>query len=146
LAGWEGEELCPYKDQAGIPTIGIGSTFYPNGTKVTMADPCITKEQAVEICQVNLKSFIDEVNEYVKVPINQNQFDAVLDFTYNEGDGALAESTLLKRINANPSDPTIRDAFMMWVKVKENGVLVTDSWQVKRRTGDANLYFTPIVE
>lgn len=146
LAKWEGEKLCPYKDKAGVATIGIGSTFYEDGSKVTMADPCISHEKAVTIAKRALVDFEDEVSALAP-GVNQNQFDALLDFTYNQGDGALRSSTLLKRIKSEATDELIRDAFMMWVKVKnpKTGSLETSDWQVKRRTAEADLYFKPVV-
>lgn len=145
LAHWEGLVLHPYLDKAGVPTIGYGSTYYENGDKVKMSDPSISIERAKSLAKITLRSFVGEVNALAPT-LNQNQFDAILDFAYNEGSGALRSSTLLKRIKAGSSEELIRDAFMMWVKVKnpKTGQLETDDWQVKRRKGEADLYFKPV--
>lgn len=47
--------------------------------------------------------------------VNQVQFEALVSFTYNVGTAAFHTSTLLKKVQANPNDPTIRDEFMKWV-------------------------------
>jgi hypothetical protein len=47
--------------------------------------------------------------------VNQVQFEALVSFTYNVGTSAFHTSTLLKKVKANPNDPTIRDEFMKWV-------------------------------
>ena len=59
-----------------------------------------------------------EVDRLVGLPtpdINQEQYEALVSFTYNVGTGAFASSTLLQKVKANPNDPTIRDEFMRWV-------------------------------
>lgn len=145
LSHFEGLVLHPYKDKAGVPTIGYGSTFYENGDKVAMSDPSITADRALELAQHTLKDFVNEVNALAP-GVNQNQFDSLLDFEYNEGDGALRTSTLLKRVKAQASPDLIRQAFMMWVKVKnpKTQQLETDDWQVKRRTAEADLFLKPV--
>lgn len=146
LAKWEGEKLCPYKDAAGVPTIGIGSTFYEDGSKVKITDSCISHDRAVAIAKHALVDFEEEVTALAP-NINQNQFDALLDFAYNEGTGALRNSTLLKRVKSGAEKQSIVDAFMMWVKVRnpKTGILETNDWQIRRRTAEANLYFKPVV-
>ena len=96
---FEGLFLHPYLCPAGVPTIGYGSTRYPNGTKVTMQDKPITEGMAQTILLATLQNYTDAVNRYVKVPLNQNQFDALVDFAYNVGNGAFLGSTLLKLLN-----------------------------------------------
>lgn len=141
----EGCILHPYHDQAGVPTIGYGTILYPKGTHVQMSDPPITQDFA-NIClnwQVKVKA--DAVNSLTNgCGLNQNQFDSLVDFCYNAGTGALAGSTLLKRIKANPADLLIRDAFMMWDKAHVDGQLVELADLKKRRAREADLYFTPI--
>ncbi len=98
---FEGLSLHPYLCPAGVPTIGYGSTRYPNGAKVTMQDKPTTVGMAETILLSTLQNYVDAVNTFVKNPINQNQFDALVDFAYNAGVGALQSSTLLKKINLN---------------------------------------------
>lgn len=137
----EGCVLHPYLDQAGVPTIGIGTTHYPNGKAVTMQDPAISMYEAN--CYLENDSIIaaHAVNAYVTSAINQNQFDALCDFTYNEGTGALHGSTLLRLVNANPADPGIRAAFAPWNKLHKDGELVVSDDLIKRRKAEGDLYF-----
>ena len=138
IKSFEGFRSAPYKCPAGIPTIGYGATFYPDGKKVTMADASITETKATELLQSMLGSFERYVDSYCRDDINQNQFDALVSFAYNLGPANLKSSTLLKKVNLNPEDETIRDEFMKWVKAGGK----TLKGLVKRREAEANLYFT----
>lgn len=139
IENFEGFRSCPYLDQVKVPTIGIGTTFYENGQKVKMTDSCITHDRAYELLTNYLKDTVNLINSLLKVELNQNQFDAICSLTYNIGDSGFSSSTVLKRINKNPNDPTIRDAFMMWTKAK--GKVLFDL--VKRRKEESDLYFLP---
>ena len=134
---FEGFRSAPYKCSAGVPTIGYGATFYPGGKKVTMTDPSITEEKAVELLANMLVSFEKYVDSYCRDDINQNQFDALVSFAYNLGPANLKSSTLLKKVNANPEDETITAEFMKWVKAGGK----TLKGLVRRREAEANLYF-----
>jgi len=135
---YEGFSKIPYVCPAGVPTIGYGNTFYNDGKKVTMADKPITEAQAEQLLVVLVDSFADKVTKLLKQQLNENQFNAVVCFAYNVGTGALAKSTLLKKINANPNDKTIRDEFLKWNKA---GGKVLNGL-VKRRLEESDLYFT----
>jgi lysozyme len=137
IKAFEGFRGTPYKCPAGIPTIGYGATFYPNGKKVTMADATVTEEQATELLAHMLVSFEKYVDSYCVDTITQNQFDALVSFAYNLGPANLKASTLLKKVNANPNDESIRLEFMKWVKAGGK----TLKGLVRRREAEANLYF-----
>lgn len=146
IAKEEGCVLHPYKDIAGIPTIGIGNTYYATGIKVTMHDPPITKDEAYALFSQIVKHYEEAVWSLTRDDINQNNFDSLVSFSYNVGIGSLKSSTLLKRINANPKDQTIRQAFEMWNKAenpKTHQLEVSDDLS-NRRAREADLYFTPI--
>jgi lysozyme len=136
---FEGLRLKPYLCSAKVPTIAYGSTFYENNKKVLMSDPPITKQRAEELLQLNADRFARKVVNLVKKPITQNQFNALTSFAYNLGSGALASSTLLKKVNVNPNDITIRNEFLRWNKA--NGVALKGL--TNRRIKEADLYFTP---
>lgn len=104
----------PYRCPAGIPTIGYGSTRYANGRAVRLSDPPITEEVANEILYATLGEYENAVSRYVTVPINQNQFDALVDFAYNAGTQNLRTSTLLKQLNKGNYDKAA-DEFGKWV-------------------------------
>jgi lysozyme len=137
IKSFEGFRAAPYKCSAGVPTIGYGATFYPGGKKVTMSDASITEEQAIELLANMLISFEKYVDSYCVDTITQNQFDALVSFAYNLGPANLKSSTLLKKVNANPNDESIRLEFMKWVKA--GGKTLTGL--VRRREAEANLYF-----
>lgn len=138
IKSFEGFSAKPYLCPAKICTIGYGSTFYPNGKKVTMNDKAITEAEAVELLKNMLISFEKYVDSYCVDSINQNQFDALVSFCYNLGPNNLKKSTLLKKVNANPNDETIKDEFMKWVK--SNGK--TLKGLVRRREAESDLYFS----
>ena len=138
----EGCVLHPYLDKKGVPTIGIGTTIYPTGKSVTMADPAITMEQAEEYLNYGSAGAEHAVNAFVKSEINQNQFDALCDFVYNVGPPHFITSTLLRLINANPADPNITAAFLMWDKITVDGQLQVLDDLVNRRKAEAALYFS----
>jgi lysozyme len=138
IAGFEGLSLVPYLCSAKVPTIGYGNTFYPSGKKVTMQDKPITKAVALWMLKETANVFATQVNLLLKKPLTQNQFNALVSFAFNLGSQALGKSTLLKKVNANPNDPTIRNEFLKWNKA---GGRILDGL-TKRRTKEANLYFS----
>lgn len=141
------EEQCvlhAYLDQAGIPTIGWGSTVYPDSKKVKMGET-ISQTYADAVLKWELENKANGVNACIKgITLNQNQFDALVSFAYNVGLGALQTSTVLKRVRANPDDPTIADALLMWNKITKDGKKVESKGLTSRRKREAALYFTPV--
>ena len=99
---FEGLSLKPYLDKVNIPTIGFGSTYYEDGTKVKLKDKPITEERATQLLEfIANKTFGENINKVVKVPLNQNQFDALVSFAYNIGNKNFNWSTLLKKLNVS---------------------------------------------
>lgn len=127
----------PYKCSAGVPTIGYGATYYPDGRKVTLSDPPITEAYAVSLLEEMLKTFEKSVDSFCRDDVTQNQFDALVSFSYNVGTAALKKSTLLKKVNENPADPTIRDEFLKWNKAAGRAL----KGLTRRREEEASLYF-----
>ncbi|WP_228147193.1 lysozyme [Acinetobacter sp. ANC 3832] len=115
ICSYEGLEFKAYLDSANIWTIGYGTIKYPNGVRVKKGDTC-TIEQAKAYMASDLKSFEAAVNK-VKVPLNQNQYDALVSLTYNIGVNAFANSTLLKKLNAGDYKGAAAQ-FNVWNKVK----------------------------
>ena len=134
----EGFKSKPYLCPANVPTIGFGATFYPDGRKVKLSDESISEVIAEVILKKHLEKFEQYVDSYCTDKLNQNQFDALVSFCYNLGPANLKSSTLLKKVNANPNDPTIKDEFMKWVKAGGR----TLRGLVTRRTEEASLYFS----
>ena len=137
ICQFEGLRLKPYLCSAKIPTIGYGNTYYPNGEKVTLLDKSITEIQAFEMFKVIADKYAKRVSEMVKKELNQNQFNSLVSFAYNVGTGNFSTSTLLKKINVNPNDLTIRNEFAKWNKANKK---VIDGL-TKRRKAESDLYF-----
>ena len=135
---YEGFKGKPYLCPAGVWTIGYGSTFYPDGRKITSTDPEISLAQATELLMNTLVSFERGVSKRVKQPLNQNKFSALVSFAFNLGLGNLENSTLLKKVNANPNDPSIKDEFMKWNKANKKVL----KGLTLRRESEAELYFS----
>ena len=134
LEQFEGLRLEAYLDSASIATIGFGSIKYPNGNKVKLGDK-ITKAQAKEYKLHDLKEFESTVNTSVKVPLTQNQYDALVSLSYNIGSGAFKNSTLLKKLN-NGDYKEAADQFLVWNKVNSKRV----QGLVNRREAERNLF------
>lgn len=137
ICKFEGLRLHPYKCSAGIPTIGYGSTYYEDGSRVTMEDTHISKERAIELFQNVINHYEIHVDSFTRDDINQNMFNALVSFTFNVGIYALKNSTLLKKINKNPLEKSIKNEFMKWNK--SNGKI--NPGLTRRREIEAKLYF-----
>lgn len=144
ITKFEGFEAKPYLDIAGVPTIGYGATYYQDGRKVKMSDPPITKACALDLKMFHLKQTENAVNKLVKSKVNQNQFDALVSFTYNLGEGNLKSSTLLKKVNANPNDRSIEKEFLKWINARnpKTGKLEPSFGLTRRRNEEAVYYFS----
>lgn len=108
----EGCRLSSYQDVGGIWTIGYGDTGPDVGPGLN-----ITQEQADERLKNKLAYFEAGVERYVTAPINDNQFSALVCFSYNIGLGNLQHSTLLNFVNAGMYRAAA-DQFLAWNKVK----------------------------
>ena len=113
ICEFEGEQLIAYDDGVGIWTIGFGTIKYPNGVRVKKGDTC-TLEQAKEYMRHDLIEFEHTVNISVKVPLNQNQFDALVSLAYNIGSNAFKSSTLVKKLNTGDYQGAA-DQFNVWI-------------------------------
>lgn len=116
ITGFEGLKLIPYLCSAKIPTIGYGNTYYTNGKRVTLLDEQITQVQAFDMFKEVADRFALAVNRQIKKPVTQNQFNSLVSFAYNVGTGNFASSTLLKKVNVNPNDASIKTEFLKWNK------------------------------
>lgn len=135
---YEGCKLVAYKCSAAKDTIGYGNTFYEDGRPVKPGDK-ISQERANELFEIIAKDFADKVKPLIKSAVTHNQFAALTSFAYNAGIGNLRSSTLLRKVNANPNDPTIDLEFAKWNKA--GGKVLAGL--TKRRASESKLYFTP---
>ncbi|OHX10516.1 muraminidase [Chromobacterium sphagni] len=92
---FEGLRLTAYQDVVGVWTIGYGHT----GTDVR-AGLTITNDQAEQLLRQDLARFESGIGRLVAVPLNGNQFSALVSFSYNLGLANLQGSTLLRKLNA----------------------------------------------
>jgi len=136
--------LCPAKKW----TIGWGNTFYEDGSPVREGD-VITQTRADKLFEIILSGFENMASKAIVSKVNSNQFSAFVTALYNIGHGGKTKSglikltngnpsTLLRKINENPSDPTIKDEFMKWVSA---GTSFTNGL-IRRRKAEADLYFS----
>ena len=134
---------APYNDTDGNAHIGFGSLLHRglvnDADKTTRWD--VARAQAVldrDACV-----FAQEVCEAVKVPLNQNQFDALVIWTYNCGAGAMRKSTWLKELNKKNYD-AVPALMKLYNKTRDSkGKLVLVSGLVRRRNAEAELFETP---
>jgi|TARA_E500000318_G_C3478931_1_gene179640 lysozyme len=91
---FEGCRLEPYLCAANVLTIGYGHT------KDVVENMSITEDTAESLLKDDLRVFEDDVTRLVEVPLLQNQFDALVSWTFNLGAGNLKTSTMLKVLNA----------------------------------------------
>ena len=113
LKQWEGFKSKVYKDSAGLPTIGVGhlitqsektsGAIVINGLAVEYADG-LTDQQVLDLLSQDVQPAEQAVNNGVKVALEQDQFDALVSFTFNTGTGAFSSSTLLKVLNQGQYD------------------------------------------
>ena len=106
IKSFEGCRLNAYKCSAGVPTIGYGNTYYPNGDKVQM-DDVITLQQAIELFDDLIVRYERIVESKLKVEVKQNEFDALVSHTYNTG----GSTTLFKLVNMKADKDKIKNWF-----------------------------------
>jgi lysozyme len=126
---FEGCRLQAYLDSAGVPTIGVGHT---HGVK--MGDRCSQQQADLWLTQ-DLEDAGAAVASLVKVPLTQDQFDALTSFVFNLGVRRLAESTLLILLNKRDYHGAAAQ-FSRWVY---SGGKVLDGL-VRRRSAEAKLF------
>lgn len=134
VSKWEGFVPRAYLDTIASPdvwTIGFGHT----GADVRPGQT-ISRKKALKLLESDLRASYEAVDRLVTVRLSVNETAALVSFTFNCGAGALAESTLLKRVNQHASGESIRAAFLMWVKA--GGVTVPGL--VNRRSAEADLF------
>ena len=109
----EGSRNKAYKDSKGLPTIGVGHLIKadePHLLNATLSD-----QEVKELLKSDLKWCSEAVESSVKVPLTQNQFDALYSLCFNIGGTAFKNSTVVKRLNANDLKGAA-EAILMWNK------------------------------
>jgi lysozyme len=141
---WEGLECNVYLDSAGYPTIGIGHLLTRaelSSGKIIIGDQVVgysdglTEDQCWELLGQDLWIAENAVNQYVDVPLTQNQFDSLVSFVFNVGVGAFRDSTLLRFLN-NLQYDAVPEQLKRWNK--SGGKVVQGL--VNRREKEINLW------
>lgn len=149
---FEGLRLEAYCCSAGVPTIGYGHT----GPDIKIGMPRITVAEAEAKLNVDIQRFVDIVNRAVKVPLNQNQFDALVSLVFNVGPGkadmrdgiitlAVGQpSTLLRLLNAGRYQDAAAQ-FLRWNKATDPKTKkpVTLEGLTRRRQAEMELFLKP---
>lgn len=129
IKSFEGLHLQAYQDSVGVWTIGYGTT---RGVNAGMK---ISKEQAERMLLNDVQRFEPEVQRLVTAPLNQNQWDALISFTYNLGSANLESSTLRRLLNAGNYDAAA-EQFPRWNKA--GGKVLPGL--VRRRAAERDLF------
>lgn len=111
IAGYEGFVDHVYRDAVGIPTIGYGHVVKPGEhfpNRIAHAGALALLRRDANLAEV-------AVRDAVKVPLTQNEYDALVSFAYNVGGGALRSSTLVRKLNEG-HDREAADEFLKWTK------------------------------
>jgi lysozyme len=145
---WEGLITHEYLDSGGAPTIGIGHLLTRSertSGKIVIKGQALdyrnglTEQQCWDLLDQDLEGAERAVNEAVTVPLNQNQFDALVSFTFNVGDGAFRGSTLLKLLNQVQYDQ-VPTQLRRWIM--DNGHVVQGL--INRREKEITLWNMPV--
>ena len=132
---FEGFRSIAYKCPAGVWTIGYGSTSI-DGVKVKQGDT-ITEQAALDDVYKRLNEIDKQITATVRVPLNSNQLNALLDFVYNLGVGNFRSSTLLKKLN----DSDYRGAADELLRWNKSGGKVL-AGLTKRREAERELFLS----
>lgn len=135
---FEGLELEAYQDIAGIWTIGYGHT----GPDVTPG-LTISESEAEALLRDDLRRFENGVDRAARVSLNQNEFDALVSFSYNVGVAAMQGSTAIRRLNRGDRMGAA-DALTWWNKATVDGVLREVRGLTRRRAAERALFLTPV--
>lgn len=93
--GYTSKPVIPVKGD--VPTIGHGTTVYPNGTRVKMSDSAITRKEAFEYLKLHMNKDAQGFNQTLRnVLVSQSEYDLYMDFTYQYGLGAWSGSSMLR--------------------------------------------------
>jgi lysozyme len=130
---FEGCRLTAYQDQGGVWTIGYGATINTDGTPVK-AGEVITQEEADYMLMDNISSSVDCVNKQI-TNVNQNQFDALVDFAYNVGCNAFTRSTLCSLVKLGEFENAAAE-FGKYIYAKDK----ISTGLIRRREAEANLF------
>lgn len=132
IKAFEGFAETPYLDAAGLPTIGYGHLIKPEERF-----DVVSRAEAENMLQIDIQVAAKAVGRLINVPLTENQFAALVSFTFNLGSAALQRSTLRQCVNREEHEDAAQE-FMRWVWVggrKLKGLIF-------RRRAEVELYLT----
>lgn len=138
IAEFEGFVGHGYNDAAGHCTIGYGHLLHTGGCSRSELARTMTRQQALELLDRDVDRFERAVSRLVTRSITQGQFDALVSFAFNVGEGALAGSTLLRKLNAGDLDGAAAE-FGKWTRA--GGVVLAGL--ARRRAAERALFVKP---
>jgi len=133
---FEGLRLKAYRCVAGVLTIGYGST------RGVTAGQIITEQEAEERLKKDCVYFENGISKLVTSELNQNEFDALMSFTFNLGTGALQRSTLRMKLNRGDYEGAAEE-ILKFNKARVHGQLTTVQGLTNRRQAEYKLFKEP---
>lgn len=143
ISKWEGIVLKPYRDIAGLRTVGVGHLILPNEDFPDGVQ--ITKERAFEILAQDVHKCEVAIEKNIPVTLNQNQFDALVSFGFNCGVGVYAKSGVADALRAKEYS-RVPDQLLPWCKARIGGVLKVVPGLLARRRSEGTLFSTSVGE
>lgn len=147
IAAVEGAHATEYTDIAGVRTIGVGHVILKTDVFLTAAlgkryevGDKLTDKQILKLLSLDISKFENAVRKFVKVPLKQHQFDALVMFTFNVGVGAFKRSTLLRKLNEGDYEE-VSNQIMRWNKARVRGKLRPVQGLINRREMERQIFF-----
>lgn len=131
MRAFEGFKATPYKCLGGVWTVGYGHT----GPDVTADSPAITEAEADRLLALDALGAARSVVRLIRIPLTDGQFDALTDFAFNLGGGALQRSRLRAVVNREEHE-RVTEELLRWTRA--GGVVVRGL--LRRRQAEADMY------
>lgn len=163
ITRWEGLILNPYLDVASLWTIGVGHLIKPTDSFSTITNDqvkslmaskdknhpvaklSISRDEALSILAKDVAGTEDALRKAIKVPLNQNQFDALVSFGFNCGPGVFRTSGACKALNEG-NYAVVPEKLLDWSKARIGGVMQVNKGLYNRRVSEGELFSRDFVE
>jgi lysozyme len=144
---FEGFSPNPYLCQRGVPTIGIGSTTYKDGSPVTLKDSAINKILAYDLLNFHVEIISNKIGKFldsIHLKLNENQFSALVCFSYNLGIGPIIkEGRSVNEALKKRDHKLIAGSLLLYVKYTDNnGNKQISNGLQRRRKAERDLYLS----